>query len=230
MNDPNLKLLEAAVRVLEPLLNELVFSGGCTTGLLISDAGASGIRVTKDVDTIIEIASYGEYATLSERLRALGLHEDHNEDAPTCRWRDQDLIIDVMPTDERILGFSNQWYAPAINAAQDLEIAGLRTRVITSPYFLATKLAAFRGRGHDDYSGSHDLEDVITVIDGRPEIVDEVRNAAPDVRGYIASAMKRLLDTRSFVDALPGFLLPDGASQARYPVVRERLNALAGSI
>src|SRR3989442_3955296 len=122
MNDPNVKLLEAAVRVLEPLLNELVFIGGCTTGLLISDAGASGIRVTKDVDTIIEIASYGEYATLSERLRALGLHEDHNEDAPTCRWRDQDLIIDVMPTDERILGFSNQWYAPAINAAQDLEI------------------------------------------------------------------------------------------------------------
>ena len=108
-----------------------------------------------------------------------------------------------------------------------MEIAGIRARVITSIYFLATKLAAFKGRGHDDYRGSHDLEDVITVIDGRPEIVDEVRNAPPNVRDYIASETRRLLDARAFVDVLPGFLLPDAASQARYPIVRERLNALA---
>jgi hypothetical protein len=146
MNDPNLNLLEAAVKLLEPLLDELVFVGGCTTGLLISDAAAGGIRVTKDVDTITEISSYAEYATLSERLRALGLVEDHSEDAPTCRWRCQDLIIDVMPTDERILGFSNQWYTPAIASAQDIQIAGVRVRAITSIYFLATKLEAFRGR------------------------------------------------------------------------------------
>ena len=227
MNDPNLKLLEAAVRLLKPLLDELVFVGGCTTGLLISDAAATGIRATKDVDTIIEVASYAEYATLSERLRALGLNEDRSEGAPTCRWRRGELIIDVMPTDERILGFSNQWYVPAIKSAQDLKIAGVHARVITSTYFLATKLAAFRGRGHDDYRGSHDLEDVITVIDGRPEIVDEVRSAATDVRHYIASEMRRLLDTRAFIDALSGFLLPDAASQGRYPIVRARLDALA---
>jgi hypothetical protein len=230
MNDPNLNLLEDAVRLLEPLLNELVFAGGCATGLLISDAAAVVIRATKDVDVITEVVSYAEYATtLSARLRALGLAEDHSEDAPTCRWRHGDLIIDVMPTDERILGFSNQWYAPAISSAQDIEIAGLRTRVITSTYFLATKLEAFRGRGNDDYSGSHDLEDVITVIDGRPEIVREVRDAPPDVRGYVASEMRRLLGTRQFLDALPGFLLPDSASQARQPLLRERLNALAQS-
>jgi hypothetical protein len=229
MNDPNLNLLEAAVRLLEPLLDRLVFVGGCATGLLISDAAASGIRATKDVDTITEVASYAEYAILAERLRALGLTEDHSEDAPTCRWRHHALIIDVMPTDERILGFTNQWYIPAISSAQDVAIAGIRTRVITSTYFLATKLEAFRGRGNDDYSGSHDLEDVTTVIDGRPEIVREVRDAPPDVRGHIASEMRRLLGTRQFLDALSGFLLPDSASQGRQPLLRERLNALAQS-
>ena|SRR5205809_5719524 len=102
-------------------------------------------------------------------------------------------------------------------------------RVITSTYFPATKLAAFSGRGHDDYSGSHDLEDVITVMDGRPEIVNEVRNASRDVRGYIACEIRRLLEVRPIVDALTGFLLPDAASQARYPILRERLDLLAQS-
>jgi hypothetical protein len=81
MNDPNLYLLEAAVRLLEPVLDELVFAGGYATGLLISDPAASGIRATRDVDTITEVASYAAYAALSERLRARGLTEAHSEDA-----------------------------------------------------------------------------------------------------------------------------------------------------
>jgi hypothetical protein len=136
MNDPNLPVLEAAVRLLWPLLDELVFVGGCATGLLITDPAAEGIRPTKDVDTITEVASYAEYATLSEKLRALNLKEDTREGAPTCRWRYRDLTIDVMPTDERILGFSNRWYAPAIASAQTVEIAGARIRLVTPPYFM----------------------------------------------------------------------------------------------
>src|SRR5688572_26192329 len=173
MKDPNRVQLEAAVRVLQPLLDELVFAGGCATGLLITDPAAGSVRPTMDVDTITEVASYAEYATLSERLRGLGLGEDSSEGAPTCRWRYRDLIIDVMPTDEQVLGFSNRWYAPAIAAAQRIRIADLDVRVITAVYFLATKLEAFRGRGRNDYKGSHDLEDVIAVVDGRPELLRE---------------------------------------------------------
>lgn len=108
MRDPNRQQLEAAARVLRPLLDELVFLGGCTTGLLLSDPASAGLRPTKDVDTITEVASYAEYATLSERLRALGLSEDTSEGAPLCRWRHGQLIIDVMPTSEAVLGFSNR--------------------------------------------------------------------------------------------------------------------------
>src|SRR5579864_3229152 len=109
MNDPNLPLLEAAARLLQPLLDELVFVGGCATGLLITDPATVGIRSTKDVDAITEVDSYAEYERLSDRLREIGLTEDHSEDAPICRWRHDDLLIDVMPTDQRILGFSNRW-------------------------------------------------------------------------------------------------------------------------
>ena len=196
MNDPNLPLLEAAVRLLQPLLDELVLVGGCATGLLITDPAAGGIRPTKDVDTITEVASYAEYARLAERLRALKLREDHREGAPTCRWRFGDLTIDVMPTDDKILGFSNRWYVPTIASAQSIEVAGLPIQLVTSVYFLATKLEAFRRRGNNDYSASHDLEDVIAVIDGRTEIVEEVRSASSDVRSDIASEIGRLLTRR----------------------------------
>jgi hypothetical protein len=177
-------------------------------------------------DAITEVASYAQYATLSERLRALGLTEDSSEGAPTCRWRFGELILDVMPTDERVLGFSNRWYPSAISSAQVVQLAGLNARVITPVYFLATKLEAFQGRGMNDYRASHDLEDVMAVVDGRPEIVEELRAASADVRTYIATKVRALLGTRTFVDALPGFLSPDPASQLRHPLILERLKAL----
>ena len=138
-------------------------------------------------------------------------------------------MIDVMPTDERILGFSNRWYAPAISSAGHVDIAGLLVRVIAPTYFLATKLEAFRGRGDNDYGGSHDLEDVMAVIDGRLDIVEEVRATPADVRTFVGFEIGKLLGTRAFIDALPGFLLPDSASQARHSLLLERLKRLAES-
>jgi hypothetical protein len=180
-----------------------------------------------DVDVIAGVASYAEYAALAARLRAVGLVEDSSEGAPACRWHKGGLHIDVMPTDERVLGFANRWYRSAIATAKRREVGGLAIRVITAEHFLATKLEAFRGRGGDDHAGSHDLEDVIAIIDGRPEVIDEVRSAAPDLRGYVSSQVTQLLGTRAFLDALPGFLLPDRASQERHPLLLARLRAMA---
>lgn len=227
MHDPNRQLLEGAVQVLRPLLEELVFVGGCATGLLITDPDSRGIRATRDVDAIIQIGTYGEYVgSFAERLRKLGLKEDN---AVICRWRKDDLIIDVMPTSPNAFGFANRWYIPAISSAIDVEVGGCDIRLIAPEYFLATKLEAFYGRGKGDYCGSHDLEDVVAVIDGRPEIVLEVRDAAIDVRNYLSSTFGRLLGLRGFQDALPGFLPPDPASQLRRPLLVGRLRALASS-
>jgi len=229
MTNPNLALLEEAVELLEPLLNELVFVGGCATGLLVTDPAAAGIRPTRDVDAITDVTSYAQYATLSERLRKLGLNEDASEDAPTCRWRRGNLILDIMPTDARILGFSNRWYSPAIGAAQTATVGRHSIRVVTAPYFIATKLEAFYGRGGQDYRASHDLEDIIAVIDGRSELIAEVRAAHADVRDYIAAQATALLRTRAFLDALPGHLAPDVSSQGRLPLLRSRLEGLSAA-
>jgi hypothetical protein len=55
--------------LLEPLLGELVFVGGCATALLITDKAATDVRPTYDVDAIAEITSYAEYDKFSGKLK-----------------------------------------------------------------------------------------------------------------------------------------------------------------
>jgi hypothetical protein len=144
MRDPNRELLLSAARLLKPLLGELVFVGGCSTGLLITDDAASAVRATIDVDAIAEISSYPEYIAFSERLRNAGFTEDTREGAPLCRWIQGDVTLDVMPLDAKILGFSNRWYRAAIIAAEVYMLEpSLQIRSIAAPFFLATKLEAF---------------------------------------------------------------------------------------
>jgi hypothetical protein len=228
--DPNRALFESVVRLLAPVLDELVFIGGCTTGIFITDTAAGGIRPTRDVDAIVDVTSYAQYTALSDRLRTLGLVEDTSEGAPLCRWRHGNVIVDVMPTNATVLGFSNRWYPTAIETAQRLDIAGHSVRIVTPALFIATKLEAFHGRGGDDVFSSHDLEDIVTVVDGRPEIVDDAAAADQRVRAYIASELRSLLANPDFIDALPGFLLPDAANQARRVILKERLQALSVAV
>jgi len=122
MANPNLQLLTNAAKLLEPILGELVFVGGCATALFIKDRAAADVRPTFDVDAIAEITSYAGYTEFSERLRKLGLQEDTSEGAPLCRWRQKTTTLDVMPLDAKILGFSNTWYGPAMMHSEGREL------------------------------------------------------------------------------------------------------------
>lgn len=231
MPTANLDLLVAVAGHLRPLLSEIVFLGGCTTELFVTDPAAAEVRPTTDVDVVVEITSRVEYGDFSERLRKLGFCEDTREGAPLCRWLIDEKQLDVMPTNEEILGFSNPWYAAAIESAQGRSIAeDLQIRLISAPYFVATKIAAFRGRGKEDYRMSRDLEDIITVIDGRASIVDEIKAQEEGVRTYIAIEMGGLFDTQAFRDALPGYVQPDPGSQARVPIIEERIRQIVENL
>jgi len=225
--NPNAQMLAAAVEKLVPLLDRIVFVGGCATGLLITDPGASPVRPTLDVDAIIDLASYAQFADLENRLQDLGFQPSHAEGAPICRWTHQDLVLDLMPTDPSILGFSNRWYHMALQNSETTRIGTHKIRLITAPYFLATKLEALHGRGQHDYRLSRDLEDIVTVIDGRPEIVNEVQETEARLRQYLSDELSTLLADRNFMEALPGHLLPDAASQQRLRIVLHRIEQIA---
>ncbi len=228
--NPNIEIMELAVARLGVLADEMVFLGGCATGLLITDPLAPPFRATNDVDVICEVASLLDYQRLSKRLRALGLREDQSPDAPLCRWRAQDLVLDVMPTSPEILGFGNSWYRPAFAAAERAALpSGSTIRMVSAPYFLVTKLAAFDGRGQGDYTASHDLEDIVAVLDGRPEVVDEIRQCESTLREHLQNCLAALLRESRFVEALPGHMPGDAASQARVPIIIKRLKAIAAT-
>ena len=226
--NPNLEILSLAVEQLGELADEMVFVGGCATGLLITDTAAPPIRVTRDVDAIVQVVSRADYYQLSEKLRARGFVEDMSDDAPLCRWVTENVILDVMPTDPKIQGFGNKWYAPAAESAGLVQLSsGQSIRLVTAPYFLITKLEAFDGRGGGDYQASHDMEDIIAVLDGRSAIADEVKQAESELTKELSVRFQRLLQDSRFVESVSGHMPTDAISQARVVTVLEIMKSIA---
>lgn len=108
--NPNLETLETATEALSPVLDQLVFVGGCAAGLLITDPAAPALRATHDVDAIVQATAWIEYERFNRELRELGLKEDSTTGAPICRWRGTGFTLDVMPTSPDVLGFGSDWY------------------------------------------------------------------------------------------------------------------------
>lgn len=229
-SEANLALLAGVASSLGALRESLVFVGGCATGLLVTAPRAQSIRITLDVDLVAEVASLAEYHALERQFEALGFAHDLSAGAPICRWRLGKLVVDLMPSRSEILGFANPWYPVAIETAQRVMLpeTDLVIRLIRAPEFVATKLAAFRDRGRGDYLASHDLEDFVTIVDGRETLHDEVVSGPPTMRRYIADEVGALLRNDDFVSALSGQLPGDAAAQSRLPLLLRRLRRLAG--
>ncbi len=225
--NPNLEILIFAINQLGELADEMVFLGGCATGLLITDPAAPPIRITRDVDAIVQVSSRAGYYQLSDKLRAKGFSEDRSDGAPVCRWVANNVVLDVMPLDSEILGFGNKWYAPAAENAEIIKLSdGKKIRMVSAPYFLLTKLEAFDGRGAGDYVLSHDMEDIIAVLDGRPEIVDEIKLSVPEIKRALSERFESLLKDRSFVEAVSGHMPTDATSQARVSIILKAISQI----
>ncbi|MBK9001269.1 MAG: KTSC domain-containing protein [Myxococcales bacterium] len=218
--------LWTVARALGELTDEVVFVGGMIRELLITDLAAGPARATQDVDCIVNAASRAEYYQLTDRLRARGFAECTDEGAPLCRWTVNGVPVDVMPVDPEILGYSNVWYPSGIDhAIREVGPDG-SIRIVDAVHFLATKIESFLSRAEGDFY-HHDMEDLIAIIDGRPELPAEVAAAPKDLREFIAGQMAEWLADKTFIAALSGNLAGDAASQARRPIVLSRMQQIA---
>jgi hypothetical protein len=225
--NPNIEILEIAVSKLDDLVTRLVFLGGCATGLLMTDEAAPPIRSTHDVDVITEVATLAEYYHLADQLRQHGFLEDSSEDAPICRWKGGSILLDVMPTNPALLGFGSPWYQEALESATWHTLpSGKSIRMITSPCFLACKFAAFDSRGNGDFLMSHDMEDIVAVLDGRAEVVCEIAQSPAGLRHHLVERFHALIENISFRQALSGHMPGDPANQARVPVILARIREI----
>ncbi len=176
---------------------------------------------------IVDAATYSDYHHFGEMMRPLGFLPSGEPGDPICRFVCGEMKVDIIPALENILGFGNRWYVAAIEKACKLVLpGGLVIKHVSAPYFLATKLIAFRTRGQGDFLGSPDLEDLISVVDGREELVGEVRGETEALREFISDQIADLLSDRGFRDCLSGHLPRGPETQERLDILLERLKSL----
>jgi hypothetical protein len=223
-DDPNLPTLRTIAQALGELREQVVFLGGAVAGLLVTDPLAEGVRATRDVDAVVQ-AGRAQFQRVQRELARRGFHED-TDSGVICRWihRDSGVVFDLMPENPDVLGFANRWYPYAVATAQRVALGGdLSIRLATAVAFVATKLEAFASRGRGDVLASHDLEDVLNIVDGREELVWELADASAEVRHAVAQAFAGLLARPGFLDVLPGLI----AEPERASIVAARLRAMA---
>ncbi len=223
----NIKMLQFVATQLGELCKEVVFLGGCTTALFITDLAAPDVRYTLDVDCIVDVISLSQYYQLEQKLHKHKFKKSLNDDV-ICRWRYENAILDVMPTDEKILGFGNRWYKSAVQYATLYPLSyDLKIQLVTAPHFFATKLEAFKDRGKMDFIASSDFEDIISVLDGHSEIIAEIMDSEIELRKYLALSFKLINDSPSFHDALPGqFVYYGSLADERIKYLIQKITAI----
>ena len=208
---------------------EVAFVGGCTTAFLLTDEFVlEQVRHTEDVDLIVHVMGHPGFHALQQALRAKGFKDmplDPSGNAPVCAMQLGDLRVDFMPDDPQVLGFSNRWYGEALKTATNHDLSeNLSIRLVSPPYFLATKLEAYKGRGKGDTLASHDIEDLLMLIDGRDSLIDEVSAAPEELRDYLAEEFSHLVKDANFEYAVSS--QAKGNSE-REEILFERIEALA---
>lgn len=219
-NDPNLPDLRRVAEALGDLCGQLVFLGGAVAGLLVTDPLADSVRATRDVDAVVS-ASRAMFHRIEEQVAERGFLRDASSDV-ICRWvhKASGVLFDLMPVEPGVLGFSNRWYPYAAQTAETVDLGeGVTIRLVSAVAFVATKLEAFTSRGAGDFMSSHDLEDVLNIVDGRGELVLEMRAAPAELRQAVAATLAPLLADPDFANVLPGLI----AEAERAGLVMERL-------
>lgn len=216
----NLEILVGVARRIRPLLPDFVFVGGAIVELYFTNPVSERVRPTFDTDAICSVTSYTEYHQLGERLRELSFRQSVQDTDPIFRWRSEGYVLDVMPTDASILGFSNPWYEVALDRKMPVELASeLVIYVPEPPVFLASKLAAHANRGREDPPTSVDLEDTVALLSGRPELPGEVDQFGGRLREWVG----RRID-ESFPRDLTHEIVSAFLPEVRWsPGIRERV-------
>lgn len=223
-----LEILARVAAKLQEFPYRLVYVGGATVPLYLTDPAPQPIRATDDVDIVVEVRTHSEYQNeLRAEIVRRGGEEDDSEDAPLGRFVMEGIKVDVMSPERGVLGVTNRWYEHALQLAEEREIEDdLRILVAPPPCFLATKIEAYRSRGADALS-SRDMEDIVVLLDGRPELAGEIARTEEELRDYLVGTAVAWLADEDLEAVLSAHLAGDELSQERAEVLVERLHSIA---
>lgn len=210
----NLTRIKGVANALTEFKDEIAFVGGAAVSLYVDNPEQTETRPTDDIDVLVEIASYGAYVQLQEKLTTLGFSVDA-EAKVTCRFKYDGLTVDIMPTNGEILGLKNDWHRKGFAELETYHLDhSPDIQILPIGYFIASKLEAFNDRGGGDGRTSKDFEDIVFVIDNRQNFWEEMSALTGDLASYIKEEFSKLLSTSHIEEWISGHLEP-GTADAR---------------
>jgi hypothetical protein len=226
----NIAMIQQVAQGLGELIEKVVFVGGSVAELYADYPELSDIRPTMDVDCVVDvqITTYLDYSKLEETLRSLGFKNDTTAGAPICRKLYQGIIVDFMPVNPAILGFSNRWYGDGI--ANKTKIAlpdGIPIYIFPVEYYVATKLEALNSRGGNDIRGSHDWEDIVYIMYNCKTFTKaSQQNGNQQLVAYLQEQFQMLLKN-SNIRELIYTSLPYNSEEESIDMIFQTMNAIA---
>ncbi len=190
----NVVRIKVLAEAFAKLQNKVVFVGGAVVELYCDDPARAEVRPTDDVDVVVELINLGSYAVLEEDLRTIGFNHDMFSSV-ICRYKYHDIVIDIMPTDEHILGFTNIWYKDGLQNSISYDLDNdLKIQIFQLSYFLGSKFEALKSERHGkDYRYNSDFEDIIYIFDNRINIKNELIECNGEIKIYLQKAISELL-------------------------------------
>ncbi len=196
----NIERLQIVAEGLSQIEHKFVFVGGAVVELYCDAQTRPEPRETNDVDVVVEIVSVGQKEKLDDSLLKTGFQPDRDSKV-ICRHKYRGITVDVMPSEERFLGFSNKWYKEGIVNSVPINLNKESIiQVFKVPYFLASKMEAMEtGRAGKDFRWNKDFDDIIYIFDNRTTLREDILQADEEVKSYLKAAINRLL-LRSGID------------------------------
>jgi len=192
----SIQAIEKIYPALQGLGQEFVFVGGATLPFYLPETLWPKTRPTNDVDVVLKMLTRIEATKVEKKLLKLGFENVTGPGAPVCRFTFEGVVVDVLGTDVNAMGFKNRWYTEGFDRAISVSISeSITIKIFTVPYFLASKIEAFRDRGKADYRGSKDMEDIISLLEATTyeELEGTFKVSSKVLREYLKAEFSNLL-------------------------------------
>ena len=222
----NIAVVAEIAEALKELKDQVIFVGGSVVSLYADDPAADDIRPTADIDITIKLMNQSNYLQMQKHLSDLGFKLDVTGHS-VCSYKYKDIPVDIMSTEDMPLMPSTKWFKLGLATLQTVKANNIDIQILSAPYFLATKFKAFNDRGID-YRTSHDIEDVIYVLDNNIDIVNQINQADTKVREFIKSEFQKIIDNDALEEIIAAHVHPLVIEQRQAIIMDKLTQILAG--
>jgi predicted nucleotidyltransferase len=219
----NIAVVAEVAEALKHIKHDMVFVGGAVVSLYTDDPAADEIRPTQDIDMTINIVNLSHWKHIQEQLGVLGFHPDPFGHA-ICSYRFKDIPVDIMAAEDGPFGPSNRWYKIGFNNIWTANAKNQEIKILSAPCYLATKFEAFNNRG-SDYRTSHDMEDIIYVLDNRIGIVEDIKNDNAIIAHFIKEQLQNIIHKGMMQEVLVAHIHPLMLAE-RLPMVEDKITQI----